>query len=321
VEDKSKYLGLILDEHLNMTEMANTLASSASKALGYLNSKYYNAKEMTYEVYSQMYYATVVPIMDYASEIWGHKLYEKIETVHNRAAKTFLGVGKYCPTPQVLADMGWYNCQFRRKIKMLKFLNRLLKTNEDRILKRLFYYDYHIASTSGKSTWCKDIKQIFIECNMLDAFENLLDTNSVDLVTMEGKLKDSYLIKWNNDRLSMSKLDVYNSLFNDIQVRDYVKCKFISRRHRSLIAQAISGTLPIELERGRWRNLPRARRLCKQCENGEIETLEHFLFSCAANEQHRIGLIPTETTTVELLNNQNIKDVAKIIYIAMQKRK
>ena len=177
------------------------------------------------------------------------------------------------------------------------------------------------CSQTGKNTWCKDIKAIFAECNMINTFNALFDNSDIDLVLMEEILQTNYKASWNNNRLSMSKLITYNKIYDDIEVRFYVRCRFISRRCRSIIAQTISGTLPIEIERGRWRNLPVDQRICKQCDMNQIETLEHFMFLCPANARQRPPIFINQDITQLLLDDTNIKTVANFIILSMQGRK
>ena len=64
-----------------------------------------------------------------------------------------------------------------------------------------------------------------------------------------------------------------------------------SRHKRSLIAKLRCGILPLEIETGRWRSKPEHERLCKDCNNGEIENENHFLFRCTTYTEERQRLI------------------------------
>ncbi len=54
----------------------------------------------------------------------------------------------------------------------------------------------------------------------------------------------------------------------------------MNKKHRSYLAQYPFGILPLEIETGRWQNKPVQERICKVCENGEVENEFHFIFSC-----------------------------------------
>ena len=81
--DKYKYLGLWLQEHLDMKYATSELAKSASRALSTLYAKFKNSGGMVYDVYYKLYTSLVQPILSYCSAIWGLTNYSKINTVQN----------------------------------------------------------------------------------------------------------------------------------------------------------------------------------------------------------------------------------------------
>ena len=62
----------------------------------------------------------------------------------------------------------------------------------------------------------------------------------------------------------------------------YAKIRFLMMRlFFCLLVQLRAGCLPIEIELGRYQQVPRNKRLCKQCTLGTIENEKHFLFHCS----------------------------------------
>ena len=80
--DQSKYPGCVLNEHLDFTVISTVLGGIISKCLK-LNSIVYNT-------YTKVYNTGVVPIMGYASYIWGYICYDKTQVVQTRAQRAFL---------------------------------------------------------------------------------------------------------------------------------------------------------------------------------------------------------------------------------------
>ena len=89
--DNYKYLGCTLNEYLDYTESANILAKASGRALGSIITKYKQFKGLDYRTYTKLYNTCVTTIMDYSSAIWGFKQYDKLDTIHNRAMRAFLG--------------------------------------------------------------------------------------------------------------------------------------------------------------------------------------------------------------------------------------
>ena len=59
-----------------------------------------------------------------------------------------------------------------------------------------------------------------------------------------------------------------------------------SKMSRSIFAQLRLGILPLEIEMGRFRNIPSESRMCHFCKN-EIEDKLHFVCVCPAYSNHR----------------------------------
>ena len=57
---------------MNFTFATNVLAESGSRALGSIFSKFKTFTYVTYNCFTKLYNSGVVPILDYASEIWGN---------------------------------------------------------------------------------------------------------------------------------------------------------------------------------------------------------------------------------------------------------
>ena len=55
----------------------------------------------------------------------------------------------------------------------------------------------------------------------------------------------------------------------------------LPRNHRSLISKLKVGTLPLNLEVGRWKDKALELRLCKVCDEGFLEDEAHFIIHCS----------------------------------------
>ena len=55
------------------------------------------------------------------------------------------------------------------------------------------------------------------------------------------------------------------------------------------MAQFRAGILPLEIEVGRYRNVPLSERICRMCNSGQVEDDYHFLCVCERyNDDRRI---------------------------------
>jgi hypothetical protein len=263
-----KYLGLVINEHLNYVSTSNVLVKAAGRALGSCISKFKTLKNMEYDTYTTIYETCINPVMNYCSEIWGYKDYSKCDTVQLRAMKFFLGVHKYTTNVGVRGEFGWLKPKFERWKNMCRYWNRLVNLDQSRMLYRLFKYDNHIC----KNNWSSEITTIFKEIGNLKAFENMEQCvlDEVDL-----NLKKINKICWENEIKGYSKLRTYVTFKNECKPEKYLSMG-LTRRQRSLYAQCRLGVLPLRLETGRFRGEKEENRICVLCNSGDIENEMHL---------------------------------------------
>lgn len=320
-----KYLGLYISYNLSFKEGMEILSDAASRSLGMLISRYKILKHMLYNTYHTLYRSSVIPIMDYASEIWGMQKFDKGENVQNRAARAFLGVHKFAPVPGMQGDLGWISSNARRKCNIVRYWNRLVSMNDARLTKQIFLWDHELS----RNNWSSDVKAVFEQLDIDPA--NYDQLNTVDLNIVSQKCFDYDQVLWRERSLSKAKLRTYNSFKEYLCTEKYVKSN-LNRKERSLIAQLRLGILPLKLETGRFEKLPLENRLCEFCDSKEIENEVHFVFKCDLYKDLRQaflakiplgGRLNTEDTNAnfKLLFEQFPRQLGKFIKTAYDMRR
>ena len=67
----------------------------------------------------------------------------------------------------------------------------------------------------------------------------------------------------------------------DLEWSDYARLR--QRSDRRMMIKLRGDTAAFQIETRRWRGLAREERVCKECENGEVEDIELWLLRCAAS--------------------------------------
>ena len=106
---------------------------------------------------------------NYASEIWGYRGYEQIDQVQNRAIRAYLGIHGFGPNLSIQGVMGWTDGSIRRRVNMVRYWNRLVRLNDDRLTKKGFLWGLR-QTTKG---WASEMREIFDKVGMLEIY-NLL---------------------------------------------------------------------------------------------------------------------------------------------------
>ena len=281
---KYKYLECILSETMDFTVTVECLAESAERALGMLINRFFANKHMSFQTYTKLYHSCICPIMDYASDVWGHKYYSKCDTVQNKAIRIFLGVHKYASNVAIQGDVAWIPPHIRRKLNMIRLWHRLVSMDVERLTHKVFLWD---TNSCKRGAWSYDIKQVFADINRLQLYSN---RQSFDLHAIlrhaETVLMEAEKHKWNVDLDKQSKLRTYKLFKSDFKLEDYVHMD-LSLSQRSILAQIRCGILPLHIETGRFEGKAEAERLCKFCDTNSVESDTHFLFQCPLYIDHR----------------------------------
>jgi len=268
-------LGIILDEHLLFNVTASVLADSGNRALASILTKFSKLKGLGFITYSKLYHTGVVPILDYCSGVWGFQKFGYLDAVQNKAIRFFLGIHRFAPNLAINGDVGWESATTRRRIEMIRFWNRLIDMDTDRLTKKVFYWDYQ--NKKSKGSWNSDIHKLFSQIGKLENYEN---QTKVDVSEAKCILVDQEKSEWLSSLQSVSKLTTYMKFKKEYCAESYVY-KIHNRAHRSVFAQFRCGILPLKLETGRYTQIPREFRLCIFCDENVVEDEMHFIFDCA----------------------------------------
>ena len=133
-----RYLGFEVFETCDYTDGVKLLNEAGSRTLGALTAKHYNTKGLSFQVFEKLYFNTVVPVTDYASEIWGYMKYDFFDRLQFRAARTLLGVGKRAPLPYLVSDICWLDVQSRNHTNMIRLWTRIISMSPNRIPKKVY---------------------------------------------------------------------------------------------------------------------------------------------------------------------------------------
>lgn len=160
-------------------------------------------------------------------------------------------------------------------------------------------WDKKLNEDNIVQSWTNDIKQIFIDCNLMEVFESetgfnkkhIIETmRSCFLVQQRSLLQEECLLK--------PKLRTF-LMFKDFDVPPVYVGKPLSHQERRILARTRLGCLPLRIETGRYcrPRLIEEERTCLVCKSEQliqvepnqnpIENETHFLFSCSAYSAER----------------------------------
>ncbi len=321
VVDRYRYLGLMLNEHMNMQETAKVVSQAASRALGVLIHKYKSHGGLPFAVYSKLYDGLVQPILDYGAIVWGTQEFSFIKAIQHRAGRVFLGVGKSAPTTAVLGDLGWTCPSLRQWMAVLRHWCRLSAMSADRLNQRIFAWSRRNALSGVKNNSQRVIAFLRkVNCDQLIDCEILLNDMKQIVKQLKADLEIHFVEMWHLDLerdnakygAGKNKLRTYRLFKSAYKSEPYVR-KVLNRKHRSAFARLRCGVAPIRLETGRFERIPEEERLCPVCDSGEIENEIHVITSCSLYDDLRNDLYQYASTINE--DFINLSDCDKLVFI------
>jgi hypothetical protein len=297
IVEKYKYLGIILNDTLDYSHTANTLADAGCRALGAITSKYKSINGLGFYTYSTMYKSGVCPVLDYASEIWGYKDFQAINKVQNRAIRTFLGVNKFASNLAIHGDLGWSSPILRRHMAMIRYYNRIISMDENRLPHKIFLWEKSIR-THG---WAHEIEMLLDDLGMSEYFMN---SESCNLNSVWAQMFAKESAQWKINVQNSRKLRTYRSFKQNLELEAYV-ISIMNRGYRSVLARLRAGVLPLQIETGRWRSVPADERFCTFCNDDTIEDETHFVFVCKMYERERTDFFNTVESKISGFTNKS----------------
>ena len=151
--EQYRYLGCVVDEHLELKNMVEERAVASKKALGaWFHRCRSELGDIEVRVFRKLMSSLVESTMLYGAEIWGcNRDLEKIEPVQMRALRLFFGVGTLHPKVSLLAEMGDLPVKWLARMRCVMLWSKVLtsRTYDGRLLRRIAVE----AVRFGGGTW------------------------------------------------------------------------------------------------------------------------------------------------------------------------
>ena len=235
----------------------NVLSEAAGRSLGAMIAKMHLLRNSGFQTFTKMYHSCVVPISDYFAGIWGFNHFDSMNKIQNRACRYYLGLHPKAPIAGLQGDMGWLLPKYRHIIALFRTWNRLTKLKTDRIVSKVLKWD--IKMVNG---WSKQFLDI---CHTLGCVQPRLG-EVYDLELIKKVVQSKCQGDWLKNVSMKPKLRSYVMFKNIFKSESYVKMTY-SKMSRSIFAQFRLGILLLEIETGRFRNIPSESRMCHFCKN------------------------------------------------------
>ena len=305
VVSKFCYLGLVFTRQLSMNAMVHDLCTKGKRVLVSILKSLYSCGQLSKSVFFKIFDVKISPILYYGCELWGIDNYLELERAQYYACKRFMCVKQKASNYAVLGDCARYPMYIQSHKRCIKYWLKILKMPKSRFVRKC--YDMMLDDDSlGFTNWVTGIRL----CLQENGFGYIWQNQSVILersflAQFENRLKDCFLQEWRATVNSNSKLcfySVYKSEFNYEKYLDFLDI----RKFRYMFSNFRVGSHELEIERGRYHNVPRQSRVCKLCNTHSVENEYHFLLCCEHYSDLRSLYLPVKYHMRPTLNKFNI---------------
>jgi hypothetical protein len=315
-----KYLGILFSSSGSFLNARKLIASQANKAMHLLYTRIFNL-DLPLDIQLKLFDQTILPILTYNCEVWGHENLDMIERIHTDFLRKITKSKKSTPLYMLYGELGRYPLEIVIKSRMIHFWSKLLSSNTTKI-SHICYN--HMLNSTVNYKWLNHIKNILNQTGhtYIWTYQNsLLLTNTYKHV--KRVLIDQFVQKWHSQLENSSKGINYRLFKNDISFEAYLNILPNNLRFTLFHFRTGNHKLPVEI--GRWRNshLPYEARKCNLCMLNEVGDEFHYMLVCPFFCLQRKRYIPTYFFSrpnvlkfKELLSTENFDLLKNIVFLA-----
>ena len=311
-----KYLGCIVNEHMDCREMVRERATAGRGALSaWLWRCRMSVGEVRGKTFVKLMEALVESAAMYGAEVWGScKWLDCIDQVQLRANRIFLGVGRLHPKTSLQIEMGLLPWKWEAKMRCIQFWHKVMTMGEERLVKRVAM---EALSLKGKVKWLENLEQCLADFGWNDVrLDGLKGMSNAEVKHMiKNCAWREVTTRWAEELEERPKLGVLKELFSGGFGARSVGVR--RKKMRRILTKLRGGTAELQVEVGRWRGLKREERKCTECDSGEVEDVKHFLLRCKALSREREELMEKMKKVVTGLDEvEEERNVAWILDLA-----
>ena len=219
----------------------------------------------------------------------------KADILHRKFLKYILGVSKSCPNLAVYGETGEVPLSLKGFRLLINFWYRVTNLPDNTLAKKAL-----LENISLRTNWIKTVEKLLGFFSLTDAIDNPLLLKKRAICSTKLKFTD-FWHKTIDDEAS-NRLQFYKVIKNDFKFEEYLTIPIFESR--KAITKIRCSDHPLEVEKGRHRNVPRESRICKLCPLGEVETEDHFLKNCAFFDRLKLKHdLPHTTDSKAFINN------------------
>jgi hypothetical protein len=281
-----KYLGVGLDKKMGVSLNREMLLGKAKRNFWRAWGMGMGAGELSAKAAACLWETLVRPVLEYAGELEAGE-WEGAELLQRVAGRMVLRVGKGVANEVVLGELDWWTMRGRMEGKRLMYWHKLVGLSGNGKVRRVYREGRErlAGGRAVKGEWCEQTREILRRVGLGEIWEN-------EQVGTHGEWKEKVKVllsreerrRWREGMIggkkgAKVKLSAYCRIKENMQKEGYLGER---REVVSRMVRLRAGVLSLEVETGRRYGHPRWERICRWCDEEEVEDEVHLIDRCEA---------------------------------------
>ena len=308
----------------------NNNANQAIRALHGLKNLY-KFEIMDVKTKTQLFDSIIMPILLYGSEIRGLQNVNNIDKIQMRFYNSILGLNKNTSNISVLCELGKFPLNITCKERLIKVWLKTV-TNINCMKFDIYLYQKHETVYRSCKKWASKVKNLSYSLGLQYYwdYQNELNSDSFlyDFCVIKNRKREQYVQSFFVDINSNIRLAKYKLFKNVFEFETYLDILY--PKARNILCKFRCSSHCLKIEKGRYLNIERSRRICDLWNLNTLEDEYHFLLACPRFRDLRQKYFkryyytwPSIHKFIALMNSKSpsvIKNISKFLIEAFDRR-
>ena len=260
------------------THHIDEVIKKGNRIIAYIKSIINGQDDFNRIFYGDVLWKTIgLPTINYACSVWftnSKASLDRIENLQYQVARYLLKSPRNVAKEALYGDLGWNSVESIQMNIRVTYFSRLKNMGDNRWPRLLFRAIFELMDVS-KWQWLKNVKKCLDNCNLSENFNSNSTISLSKTFKQRNKIYDTS--NWFDRAQTKSSLKDYIRYKSEPTLEPYLldKGNFTGV---TLKFKARSNSLDLEGRKESWSNLNTG--LCKLCNNGSKESVDHFVFEC-----------------------------------------
>ena len=272
IVDSYVYLGINIKNNGTLKPAMESLCNQAIRAVLGMKSMYnFGITDISTKL--KLFDSIIKPILLYGCEIWG---FENTK-VQIRFYKSILGLNRNCSNDVVFGELGEHPMQILCKIRIFKYWCNLF-TKRHSLQYKLYSLLYRDCCYSVCKNWASNVRNLLFSLGMNDYWEHqeAINRDNYQCIfnDIKTRIRDQYIQEFFTNINNNARLEKYCIFKTEFVYEEYLN--IMDQKARNEISKFRCSAHKLLVERGRYQNVERNRRICKNCNMNMVEDEYHF---------------------------------------------